>query len=226
MHSHSFSIDSAIQFGWDKMRKNFGFFVAFILITGVIKALTDPNILTVSKDIDLSHSFWEQLKMMAFESGAESQGWGFTILSWITRALLSIATIKVALLIHDDKKVTWEDIRESFERFPSYVVGTLVYGLIVVLGLILFILPGIYLAIRLQYVPYLIIDKNMRPLDAISESYAITQGNTFNLAFLGVVIGVINIVGALCLLVGLFATVPTGLVAMAYAYRKLAGKHA
>jgi uncharacterized membrane protein len=48
-----------------------------------------------------------------------------------------------------------------------------------------------------------------------------TRGNTWNLFFFGILIGLINILGLLCLVVGLFITVPLSMLASAFIYRKL-----
>jgi uncharacterized membrane protein len=34
-------------------------------------------------------------------------------------------------------------------------------------GMVLLVVPGIYLAVRYQFMPYLIIDKGMQPMDAL-----------------------------------------------------------
>ena len=49
-------------------------------------------------------------------------------------------------------------------------------------------------------------------------------GDKWELLGLGLVIAGINILGALCLFVGLFAALPTTLLAYAFVYRKLLGQ--
>ena len=49
-----------------------------------------------------------------------------------------------------------------------------------------------------------------------------TNGEQYRDLFLfGLLLDLINLLGAICLLIGLFATFPTAMVAMAFVYRKL-----
>jgi uncharacterized membrane protein len=73
----------------------------------------------------------------------------------------------------------------------------------------------------LQYTTYLIVDKNLGPIEAIKKSWSVTRGNTWNLFFFGILLGLINILGMVCLLVGLFITIPLGMLATTFVYRKL-----
>jgi len=52
-------------------------------------------------------------------------------------------------------------------------------------------------------------------------SAKLTQGVKLSLFLFGIQLAVINMLGALCLFVGLFATIPTTGVAFAYIYRRL-----
>ncbi len=52
------------------------------------------------------------------------------------------------------------------------------------------------------------------------------MGAKWDLFLFGLLLGLINFVGALVFLIGLFATIPTTMVAYAYVYRHLAGREA
>jgi uncharacterized membrane protein len=66
-----------------------------------------------------------------------------------------------------------------------------------------------------------VIDKNLEPVEAVKTSWRMTKGNVWNLFFFGILLGLINILGFLCLIVGLFITVPLSMLATAFVYRKL-----
>jgi uncharacterized membrane protein len=127
---------------------------------------------------------------------------------------------KIALEFVGGKKPKFSDLW-YYKPILNYFLASVVQGIIVTIGFILLIIPGIILSIRLYYTYYLIIDKNLGFVEAIKKSWAITRGNTWNLFFFGVLIGLINILGALCLIVGLFVTVPLSLLALTFVYRKL-----
>lgn len=50
-----------------------------------------------------------------------------------------------------------------------------------------------------------------------------TKGSWLSLFLLGVVLAVINIVGALLLMIGLLVTIPISMLAMVHVYRTLSG---
>lgn len=108
-----------------------------------------------------------------------------------------------------------------YKPIVKYFVGTLLQEIIVIVGFILLIIPGVIFATRLQYTSYLIVDKDLGPLEAIKKSWAITKGNTWNLFFFGILLVLINLLGLICLIVGLFITVPLSLLATTFVYRKL-----
>ena len=128
--------------------------------------------------------------------------------------------IKIVLEFVDGKKPKFSDLI-YYKPVVKYFVGTTIQGIITVVGFILLIIPGIIFSVRLQYVSYLIVDKDLGPVEAIKASWNITRGNTWNLFFFGILIGLINILGLLCLVVGLFITVPLSALASAFVYRKL-----
>lgn len=68
------------------------------------------------------------------------------------------------------------DIYKSKENYMNIVLAKLVTMFIIGFGIALFIIPGIYLACKLVFVPYLVVDKNMEITDAIRESWKMSEG--------------------------------------------------
>jgi hypothetical protein len=88
-------------------------------------------------------------------------------------------------------------ISESKKHLTHLVIGTFIYLLLTLLGLIVFIIPGIVIGVRLSFYGFLIVYENYQPLDALRASYQITKGSTWQIAnpllVLGIPIVVINI---------------------------------
>ncbi|MEA3324508.1 MAG: hypothetical protein U9Q37_05135 [Euryarchaeota archaeon] len=61
------------------------------------------------------------------------------------------------------------------------MIGLILYGFIVVGGLILLTIPGIIWAIKFQFFDYLIVDKGLGPIDALEKSSEITRGVKWDL---------------------------------------------
>src|SRR3989344_2927339 len=96
-------------------------------------------------------------------------------------------------------------------------------GIIIVIGLILLIVPGVIAILTLLFATYLVIDRNLGPIEAMKESARMTKGHRWNLFLLILALLGINILGAIALLVGLLVSIPVSILAVAHAYRTLAG---
>lgn len=69
------------------------------------------------------------------------------------------------------------------------------------------ILPGLFLQIRLMFVPIIAANKPELTLSEVfSRSWSITKGHFFDLFLFGIIVVLINIVGFLCCCVGLYVT--------------------
>ncbi len=71
---------------------------------------------------------------------------------------------------------------------------------------------------------YLVVDKNMGPIESLKVSWAVTQGARWQLCCFGGLIVLLNLAGLLCLGLGLIITVPVSWIAGAYVYDRLAGQ--
>lgn len=143
------------------------------------------------------------------------------VISIIVEMLITIGLIKISLKFCDNEKANISDLFSSSHLFFNFLIGNLLYALISIGGFILLIIPGIIWAIKYGFFGYLIVDKGLGPIEALKESARITKGNKWNLFLFGILLGLINILGALALLVGLFVTIPTAMIANAFVYRKL-----
>jgi uncharacterized membrane protein len=115
------------------------------------------------------------------------------------------------------------DLAFGFNQFPQAVLVCLVTGVIVGVGTVLLILPGLLAATLLQFPYLLVIDRKMDFWGAIQESFRTSQRHFgtllgFFLLQLCVLIG-----GALLCGVGLAVAVPVVYAATAAAYVDLFG---
>jgi uncharacterized membrane protein len=137
---------------------------------------------------------------------------------------------KIFLNVSQHKPINVEDLFKSVDmNLFWWAVASVLYTIVVVIGFICLIVPGIYLAIKYSFVPLLVLDKHMKIGEAFETSSRMTMGVkwdlfTFMLALMG--LGIVSlIVGLICLLVGVIpAMIVFGLVAqISYfvLYRKL-----
>lgn len=197
-----FSKKEAIDFGFESAKKNFRYFVSVSLLVLVIYILLQGYEKIV---------LFQHVPPLYFV---------VTILVWIFDVIISMGIIKITLAILDKKNPRVLDVFYT-KPIINYIIVSIIRSLIVLVGFIFFIIPGIIFAIKLQFAEYLVVDKDSDIMDSLRTSWEMTKGVKWNLFVLGILFGLINLVGLLCLLVGLFFTVPLSLMAQAYVYRKL-----
>lgn len=134
---------------------------------------------------------------------------------------LEIGFIKIVLKLVDGVKAEFQELWAYPGYFVNLLVSSILFGLIVVAGFILLIIPGIYLALRLQFYSYFVVDKNAGITDSLKMSWGKTKGKVFDLFLFALLLIALNILGALALLVGLLVTIPVSFVAITLLYRKL-----
>ena len=128
---------------------------------------------------------------------------------------------KISLSLSSEQKIRATDIITDPMLFLKYLVAYIIIWISAVIGILLFIVPWVYVSLRLGMVPYLILEKKVGPWAAIKESRTLTRGKTSNLFGLNILLGWINILWLLALVVGLFWTLPLFYIANAIFYKKL-----
>jgi uncharacterized membrane protein len=108
------------------------------------------------------------------------------------------------------------DLFVPFQRnWLQAVLANLIVTVAVVIGFILLVIPGIYLAVKLSCVPFIVIDEGRDAMDAIQESWRRTDGYFWTLLGAGLLGIVIVVVGLILLVIG---SIPaTMLVYLAFA---------
>ncbi len=202
MGEKSFSIKEVISSGWGIMKKNFWFFVIFMIVAAILQGI-DPS-----------------ARKMPIGDPATSI---FVIIGLLLSTLVTLASAKISLDAANNKKLSLDSLKGTTTHYLSFLVLSILISLIVMAGLVLLVVPGVIWAIQFSMAPYLVIDKQMNPIDAMKESSRITKGKKWQLFLFGLTLIGMNLLGALALGIGLFATIPTSMVADALIYKKLKG---
>jgi hypothetical protein len=113
------------------------------------------------------------------------------------------------------------DLFGSLERGPAYLLALSIYCLAVSGGLVLLIVPGIYLAIRYCLFAQVITDASASALAAPRKAAALAHDNWAPLGALFLIAFLLNIAGMALLGIGLIISFPVSLLAIAGFYRSL-----
>jgi hypothetical protein len=93
--------------------------------------------------------------------------------------------------------------------------------IIMVAGLVVIMVPVVYVALRLMFVFMLIMDQNMGAIESIKQSWALTNGHVLNLFIIGLLAVAATLVGLLLLVVGVIPAAAFVWGMMGATYRKI-----
>jgi hypothetical protein len=195
-------ISEAISFGWNKTKSHLGFFISLFFVMFLVQFI--PSLLT--------ELFKENQPILSII---------FQILGSVLYLMISIGSIKITLDIYDNQKPHLSTLFSYSKVYLNYILASVLYSLIVTAGMFLLIVPGIIWAIKYQFFSYSVIDKNSKPTESLKLSAELTKNVKLSLCAFGFLLTIINIAGALALLVGLFITAPLSMLSVTYVYRKL-----
>lgn len=116
------------------------------------------------------------------------------------------------------ERVVFDDLFSLDARWISFAFLGLVKGLLILAGLIAFIIPGIYLSVRWMFAELLVIDKGLRPLEALKASSELTKGHRWKLFFFTLIVTILVFLGFFALGIGAVVASVVSLFAMIKIY--------
>lgn len=175
--------------GWDIMWKNF---VALFVVTIVYGLISGPGVVFQWKGEGIEW-FMAPLILFAVAFGVFVSGpIGYSV-KW------------VFLKAVRGEKFEIRDMFSVFQKnYWNAVLANVVVGIIVGMGIVMLIVPGIIFACRLAFVPYLVIDREMEITEALNKSWEMTKGYGWHIFFMAFLSFWIIILGLLALFFGVF----------------------
>ncbi len=196
-----FMVGEALRFGWTAFKKNMGFWIGIVVVYAVIVGIP------------------------AGIAGTMDRGsLGESIFNLVTNALevwLGMGLMVMSLKVADGKMPLFNELFAGSKHWVSYVVCTILLGLMTFAGFILLIVPGIIVLLMFGIAPYFVLDKGVSGIDALKMARVATKGQLGTLFLYALAAIGLLILGAIPLLIGLLFVVPTLTLASAYMYRKL-----
>jgi uncharacterized membrane protein len=191
----------SIQFGWRTVRDYPLFLVGTILV-----AIGVPWLIEWGGGV-------------ALDEGAPQ--FAIQVISIAVSATLTLGLAKIYLRFRDGDRPVFENLFDGLAHFHKYLGASIIVFFAVVMGLILLVVPGIVFLIRLWFLGFVIVDTKAGPLEAVQQSWDISRGHTMDLLILFILLVGVNLLGAICLGVGLLVTLPISGLALAHIYRVL-----
>lgn len=229
-----FKIGKVVSFGWERVKKKWKFLVIAQIVSLAVMGLTQGMLVLVPEGqvgLVVGLTIVGTLVSMVVQVG------------WLGVALRIAAKKKV---VYKDfipqASVVWMvflmGLTVGIGMFLAWLLaggvvitlGLLTAGLFkdmawMWLGLVVAILAlvaaTVFVSVRIRLAQWVIVDRQIGPLEALVLSWKMTRGHVWKLIGLGLLLVLINALGAILLLVGLLVTIPLSLIVEARVYREL-----
>lgn len=205
----SLSVTDCVRFGWDTFKKRPWFFVGATFVIFVVNLMV--QIATNDPGVSAGGFTPADIAYLVVTG----------VVGFVLSTLLNMGIVWFSLKAHDDAAaVKLEDLWRP-TPFLKFLLMSILVSVLVIVGLIFLIIPGVVLALLFTFCSYLVMERQLGPIAAIKESARIAKKHLWKIFLLFLAVGALNILGFIALLVGLFVSVPVSLLATAHAYRVL-----
>lgn len=230
-----FSILQALRFGFYTLIEHFGFFLSLILVymasmVGfcmiVIPLFILPfsarimSIINILRVAGVNHT--DMARTVINQMGLQ-----FSVVLVLLAVIifcfyrfLALGLTRIAFDFHDHDKSSLKQLFSCGHLVFTDACATLLYALMVGIGLMLLVLPGIYIAIVFGFYHQVIVDQQVGVFEALRKSNKITHGALLELFALGILLYAMRWAGLSFILV-IFVVIPIITLIDVYVYRRL-----
>jgi hypothetical protein len=227
---HHLSIEESLRFGWAKTRAH--------------STIVFQVLLTLFA-VQIAEQVVQKVLSGTLEGALAS------VLLFVLSIILGVGFTLITLRIAQGKHAVYQDILPSFSVWLPYVGASLLAGIVTIVPLVVALIVGLvayavlpytaaivviamvaatgvvaaaYFALRYTFVKLAILDDN-DIIKSLRTSAKMTEGCKWWLMGFFITVILLNILGAILLLVGLLVTIPMTMFAFAHVYVKLSGHH-
>lgn len=122
-----------------------------------------------------------------------SRHWPWHLAATLVQILGQIVILR--LFLHRDGRTVGGAIAASFALVPTYFAATFLANFMTGIGILLLILPGLYIFARVSVAGAAIVaERQMNPIDALQRSFALTRGQGWRILGLFALVYVVGLV--------------------------------
>lgn len=208
----SIPIGSAFDFGWEKMKGNLRFFLISYIVAGL--CFLPAGLFLVLTAVFAAKSDWVLTAIFAV----------LMVIAYIVPYVgIFIGYLKAGIRICSGEELHVKDCLPTVEEWFKVFIANCIYFTMVGVGLLLCVLPGIWLAVKFWSYGWFIVAEGSGPIEAFKEAEELTSDLTFDFLVFFVLCGVVLAIGWIALLIGLAFAFPVVLIATTYVFAKSAG---
>ena len=176
--------------GWRMMKK---YVLEAFLVTVVALTLSLPGFALLNANEEMGH-------------GNDALGAiGLVYLILIARPLKYGAFFAFLKAVRD-RQLKAKDMFDVLQNYLNTVLANLFVLFIVAIGTVFFVVPGLILACRLSFTPFLITERRMEAIGAVKESWRLTRGYSWTIFLIAILSIPIGILGLACFGVGIIGS--------------------
>ncbi|MDH6303946.1 putative membrane protein [Parabacteroides sp. PF5-5] len=196
-----FTISEVLRTSWDALKSQFW------ILVGLLLGFTILNLIINLIFAPMATSYTGKILS--------------TLISLIISLIFSLGYFKNLFQALDGDEPQFSAYGQQARKIFTYLIAQILYSLIVFAGFCLLLIPGFYMALRLQFFAGFIIEEDAGIIESLQRSWEITRGQALPLFFILLVMIVITILGIILLGVGIFVAIPLMYMMYCYIFRKL-----
>jgi hypothetical protein len=148
---------------------------------------------------------------------------GFLILGLASLLLSSFVVIAFVIALKEDAKINFGKLLEkSKNKYWNYCGTLLLASILIALAALVFVIPGILLAIMYFAVPFIVVETGLKNMAALKSSWDLVKGNALkvfsHLFVFGLCMGLISMILGKLGFIGQLLSIGLSIGSLAFAY--------
>lgn len=155
----------------------------------------------------------------------DGEGWWFGLADLIMLAIagpITAGTYMFALRLVRGEELDLGEMFRGFQEFGRAFGVFVLYMIMVVIGLVFLIVPGIYIAVAFMPAMFLVLDDDLGVIETLQKAWAMTDGRRGSIFLVLLAVVGVTLLGLVAFLVGVVFTGALSLLVVAVLYDELA----
>jgi len=143
------------------------------------------------------------------------------VISLLFGSLFLLGYFRNCMQTLDNEEPQFSAYGQVSRKIFSFLAGYILFTVITTIGFALFIVPGVYLFLRLQFFYASMVDEDAGLIASFKRSWTITKGRTLQLFVLALIQLLLSFIGIIAIGIGVFAAFPLITLLYGRTFRKL-----
>lgn len=182
-------VKTAVVAWWKSLREILPFAVLLMLCMIAYQLYMHQSLMTYESatihTFDMHHSMFYRWFIEPARTAYTTQPAQVNVQDLVVKIIyfLLASFISISMIYHfhqlmqKNKPFFFNSITVGLKKFFPYLAVMILFILIVALGYLCLVIPGIYLTVALLFAPYLLITQNSRILESFKQSWNLVKGN-------------------------------------------------